>query len=60
MRISHQLLRIAEARVRLILDELNDCHPDDSGRRNRLAESLQEAERSLRHQRKMVAAESSR
>jgi hypothetical protein len=40
------------------VDELNACHPDDSGRRNRLAESLQAAERSLRDKREMVAAES--
>jgi hypothetical protein len=58
MRISHQLLRIAEARVQVIVDKLNDCHPDDSGRRNRLSEKLQEAERSLRDKREMVAAES--
>ncbi len=53
-RISHALLRIARDRVQMIVDELNACHPDDNGRRNRLTEQLREAERSLQDKREMV------
>ncbi len=57
MRISHKLLRIAEARVQMIRDELEDCHPDDFRRREHLTTRLREAELMLQDKLDMVAAE---
>lgn len=55
--ISAHLLANAEERVRGIVRALNECHPDDSGRRNRLQEQLREAEQVLRFSREMIEQE---
>lgn len=59
MKISHELLRIAELRVQHCRNELNWCHPDDNRKRERLTRDLREAEASLLDKRQMIAAERS-
>lgn len=59
MRISHELLRIAEMRVQHCRDALNKCPYEDRRRRENLTQQLREAEASLLDKQQMVAAESS-